>query len=86
MGKKALRERKNWQTEAGVKATEAERNLYTAFEQYFENTEYVLHKKPKHFKKLYSEVALSKDVLNQIYNPPIDFEKIKWGNFSRFCY
>ncbi len=79
MGKKALSGRENWQTEAGIKAAKAERNLYTAFEQHFENTEYVLHKKPKHLKNLYGKVVLPKEVLDQIYNPPIDFKKTKWG-------
>lgn len=79
MGKKALSERKNWQTDAGVKASDAEKNLYTVFENYFKGTDYALHKKPKHLKNLYGKVILPEEVLEQIYNPPIDFEKVKWG-------
>lgn len=79
MGKKALSERENWQTEAGKKASKAERDLYAAFEEHFKDTEYVLHKKPKHLKSLYNAVVLPKDILEQIYNPPIDLKKKEWG-------
>ncbi len=79
MGKKELSKRKPWQAEAGAKAEKAERNLYTAFEKHFENTEYILHKKPKHLKNLYNNVVLPKDVLKQIHNPSIDLKKKKWG-------
>ena len=32
-----------------------------------------------HLRNLYSNVKLSNDVLEQIYNPDIDYEKKKWG-------
>ncbi len=79
MGKKELSGRKNWQKQSGFKALQAETNLYDVFEQCFYGTEYKIHKKPKHMKDLYNSVQLSKEVLQQIYNPNIDFTKTKWG-------
>ena len=79
MGKKALSGRDNWQEQGGAKATQAETNLYEVFDEYFKGSEYVLHKKPKHLKKLYASVSLSKDVLSQIYNPQISLKDTTWG-------
>ena len=79
MGKYALSKRDNWQTKAVNKATVAEKNLYDVFEKHFNNTEYILHRKPKHLKNLYGKVVLPNNVLKQIYNPDINFEKTKWG-------
>lgn len=79
MGKKALSARKNWQHQGGIKATQAETDLYEVFNEYFEGTEYILHKKPKHLKNLYAKVRLPQKVLDQIYNPVIDLSKTKWG-------
>lgn len=79
MGKKALSERKNWQTQGGLKAAQAEKNLYEVFRKHFEGTEYILHEKPTHLKNLYSKVKLPQNVLDQIYNPEINLKKIKWG-------
>ena len=63
MGKKALSGRDNWQNIGGKKASVAEQNLYQVFKQHFKGTEYKLHEKPKHLKKLYSSVKLPKDVI-----------------------
>ena len=52
MGKKALSGRDNWQNIGGKKASVAEQNLYQVFKQHFKGTEYKLHEKPKHLKKL----------------------------------
>lgn len=79
MGKKALSSRDNWERDGGIRAAQAEQNLYEAFRKHFENTEYILHKKPKHLKNLYSLVVLPDSVLNQIYNPSITLKKAKWG-------
>lgn len=79
MGKTALSERDNWQEQSGLKATQAERNLYEVFDAYFRGTPYVLHKKPKHLKSLYTQVSLPEDVLKQIYNPPTLRKSTKWG-------
>lgn len=79
MGKKELSKRENWEQSSGKKASQAEFNLYDVFEKHFENTEYKLHKKPKHLKNLYSSVELSENILNEIYNPDIDISKKHWG-------
>ena len=79
MGKKELAGRHNWEQKSGEKAAIAEQNLYKAFEQHFKGTDYVLHKKPKHLKNLYSSVKLPDNVIRQIYNPPIDLENKNWG-------
>ena len=79
MGKKALSGRDNWQNIGGKKASVAEQNLYQVFKQHFKGTEYKLHEKPKHLKKLYSSVKLPKDVIAQIYNPSISLADTKWG-------
>ncbi len=79
MGKKALSDRGNWQEQGGIKATVAEKNLYSVFREYFEGTTYKLHEKPTHLKNLYAKVVLPEDVLSQIYNPQINLEKRKWG-------
>lgn len=79
MGKKALSGRENWQQQGGLKAAQAETNLYEVFSKYFEGTEYILYKKPKHLKNLYATVKLPKKVIEQIYNPIIDLTKTRWG-------
>ena len=79
MGKKELSGRDNWQELSGTKATLAENNLYDVFRLHLRGTKYVLHKKPKHLKNLYANVQLPENVLSQIYNPPIDLERTKWG-------
>lgn len=79
MGKKELSGRNNWQREGGSKAAVAEQNLYAVFEEYFKDTPYKLHRKPKHLKNIYSNVQLPESVLEQIYNPPIDLNNTKWG-------
>ena len=79
MGKKELSGRLNWENVSGKKAADAEKNLYAVFKKAFEGTKYVLHKKPKHLKKLYANVQLDKEVLSQIYNPDIDLKNRSWG-------
>lgn len=79
MGKRELSGRDNWQESSGSIALVAEQNLYEAFEDAFEGTEYVLHRKPTHLKNLYAHVNLSDDVIKQIFNPRINLKKTKWG-------
>lgn len=79
MGKKELSGRDNWERDGGNKAAKAEQNLYDAFEKHFAGTEYILHKKPKHLKNLYASVKLPKSITSEIYNPPIELKKTKWG-------
>jgi len=79
MGKKELQKRTNWQNSCGICAQKAEHNFYEVFERAFENSEFKLHKKPKHLKDLYNKVNLPFKLLNKIFNPDIDFEKAHWG-------
>ena len=85
MGKKELSKRMNWEKVSGEKAANAEQNLYKVFEAAFEGTIYKLHKKPTHLKNLYAAVALPDDVASEIYNPKLDYEKIKWGVYPDFA-
>lgn len=79
MGKKELSNRENWERDAGVKASDAEQNLYKVFETEFDGTNYKLIRQPKHLKDLYNKVVLPKDVISEIYNPNIDLSKVHWG-------
>lgn len=79
MGKKELSGRANWEKSAGVKATTAEQNLYSVFEQAFQGTKYKLYRQPKHLKNLYASVVIPDNVKNVIYNPLIKLEDTKLG-------
>ena len=79
MGKNELSGRSIWQDVTGVKAAMAEHNLYDVFDNYFQNTEYRLLKKPTHLKNLYSQVVLPKTTCDQIFNPNIDIPSSQWG-------
>ncbi|MDL2236777.1 MunI family type II restriction endonuclease [Christensenellaceae bacterium OttesenSCG-928-K19] len=79
MGRKELQGREIWQDISGAKATKAEQNLYQIFSEAFVGTKYKLHKKPAHLKKLYAQVDLHPEVLDQIFNPEIDLAKTSWG-------
>lgn len=81
MGHTALSGRDNWETESGKKAQNAEQNLIKAFE----NTDYEIINHPTQLKNLYSQVQLSPDEIEQIYNPDIDISKKRMGSISRFC-
>ncbi len=85
MGKRELSGRNNWQEQGGIKAVVAEQNLYKAFTEHFEGTEYILHKKPGHLKNLYASVQLPDYVISQIYNPPIVLERTRWGILPDFA-
>ncbi len=79
MGKDALSGRENWQELGGLKAANAEKNLYSVFRWHFMGTPYTLHEKPTHLKDIYTNVQLPSNVLQQIYNPTIDLKKTHWG-------
>lgn len=79
MGKNELSGRSIWQDVSGAKAAIAEHNLYDVFRAYFKGSSYRLLEKPTHLKNLYSQVRLSKETLDQIYNPPIDVTSSQWG-------
>lgn len=85
MGKKELSNRNNWQKEGGKKASIAERNLYNAFDNHFKGTKYVLIKKPKHLKNLYTKVKLPESIIKEIFNPEIDISKANWGILPDFA-
>ena len=74
-----LRKRENWETESGKKAQKAEQNLIKAFENYFKDTDFEIIDHPTELKNLYSNVQLSPDEIEQIYNPDIDLSKKEWG-------
>ena len=79
MAKKELSHREIWQDISGEKALTAEQNFYNIFENAFINTNYILHKKPKHLKNLYAGVKLSDEVCEEIYNPEINLSATEWG-------
>ena len=85
MGKLELSKRLNWENYSGKKALNAEQNLYAVFNKAFEGTIYKLHEKPKHFKNLYASVALDEEIINDIFNPEIDFDKTSWGILPDFA-
>lgn len=79
MGKYELSGRDNWQEKSGLKALAAETNVHDVFKVYFEGTKYKIHSKPKHLKKLYAQVKLDSSIIQQIYNPELDYDNTKWG-------
>lgn len=79
MGKAELSGRNIWQDVNGVKASNAEQNLYRVFSEAFVGSEYKFHKKPTHLKNLYTQVILPIEVQNEIYNPQINLKNTKWG-------
>ena len=79
MGKAELSGRGIWQDVSGLKASTAEQNFYSVFKKAFNGTSYKLYEKPTHLKNLYASVILPKEVLENIYNPPIDLKHTQWG-------
>lgn len=79
MGKHELEGRDIWQDISGRKAQKAEENLYDVFHNAFKGTQYRLHKKPKHLKKLYAQVQLPQNVMKEIFNPNINLQNKNWG-------
>lgn len=79
MGSEANRLRKKWQDYGGLKATKAEHDFYSVFDDLFNDTEYELIKQPNKFENLYVNVKLSETEKKEIYNPksPITKHGIK---------
>ncbi len=75
MGTNELRKRGIWQDLSGKKAGVAEKSFYEVFKEYFKGTKFRIRRNPKEFSNIYLGVKLSKKVLAEIYNVPI--EKIK---------
>lgn len=69
MGTKELSEREIWQDISGEEAGTAEKNFYEVMLQEFEGSDFRVRPKPKEFKDIYSKVKLSKEMLEDIYNP-----------------
>lgn len=69
MGTNALRGRENWQTNSGGKAVDAEKDFFSVFNEEFAMSEFRIQAKPNEFRNIYNTVNLSKEVLEQIYDP-----------------
>lgn len=72
MGHDELSERENWQTESGSRAIDFEKAFYNFFNnelQKAENKNLKIRKKPTEFENIYSDVVLSKEVENSIFQP-----------------
>jgi len=69
MGSEENRLRSKWQDYSGKNASTAEMDFFKTFKILFEDTEYVIHSKPKEFNKIYVEVQLDENELAEIYNP-----------------
>lgn len=71
MGSKDLSKREIWQDVSGNKACAAEKSFYEVFSEYFKETNFKIRRNPKEFSDVYFNVILSKEVLSEIYTPPI---------------
>ncbi len=69
MGSKENRQRKKWQEDSGIKALNAEKNFYEAFVLFFENTEFMIRKKPNELNKIYLNIPLSSKEQSEIFTP-----------------
>jgi len=69
VGSSDNRTRKKWQDYSGENAGKAETDFYTVFNEYFDGTDYRIRKKPKDFQKIYVEVKLSNETLEEIFTP-----------------
>lgn len=69
MGSDANRLRKKWQDYSGTNAGNAEKDFYTTFKSFFEDTEFRIRAKPKEFSRIYVDFKLSDKELSEIYTP-----------------
>lgn len=69
MGSLENRLRRKWQHQSGEKAAYAENSFYEVFENLFRDTELVLIRKPKIFKKIYVDMPLDAEEMAEIYVP-----------------
>lgn len=69
MGSEELRKRKTWQDYSGLQATTAEQEFYNVFHLAFKGTSFTIRKKPSEFQNIYKNVALSPQVISEIYKP-----------------
>lgn len=61
--------RRKWQDYGGNNAAVAENAFFESFNGVFPGTDFVIRSKPKEFQKIYVDVHLKPEDLNQIYNP-----------------
>lgn len=61
--------RKKWQDYSTQQALNAEEDFYSVFNNFFNETEFRIRKRPNEFNKVYVDVPLSDEVLDQIYTP-----------------
>ena len=69
MGSKELRGREVWQDTSGLKASVAELDFYSVFNDQFRNTQFRIRPKPNEFRDIYVDVKLSERELAAIYTP-----------------
>lgn len=69
MGSDHNRIRRKWQDYGGSKAAIAEASFLGCFEAMFKTTDFRIRAKPKEFQKVYVDVDLPAQTLEQIYNP-----------------
>jgi hypothetical protein len=61
--------RRKWQHYSGRNARIAEADFFSAFQDFFEDTDFRIRSKPKEFSTAYVGFDLSSEVLSEIYNP-----------------
>ena len=61
--------RRKWQHYSGNNAVAAESSFFEKFHRVFVGSDYTIRSKPKDFQKIYVDVELGVDELDQIYNP-----------------
>ena len=83
MGSDDNRLRRKWQDYSGFNAGVAENDFYSAFKKAFEDTVYQIRPKPKEFNKLYVDVELDEQTLEEIYTP--DQEITRHGVFPDYA-
>lgn len=75
MGSLENRLRKKWQDYGGFNAINAEHTFYDVFNELFKGTDIELIKQPKKFNKIYLDVSLEEEELNQIYIPTTTIDR-----------
>ena len=69
MDKDELAGREIWQDIGGAEATSAEHSFFRVFENAFDGTSFQIISRPKEFRQIYVDVALSGEILSEIFTP-----------------
>lgn len=69
MGSRELRTRSIWQDYSGKNASIAENSFYNVFTDAFSDSDFHIRSKPAEFQKIYVNVPLDSEVLDEIYTP-----------------